>query len=251
MSTLFIRHICILHINYFCTLYLKNVLVTPKMIKNFIFIRKLTRENKCSIEFVEFGFSVKDFMTKQLLLRCDNSGDLYSFTKSNLQAFVSINSSLWHQRLGHPSQPVFKHLISINSISCNKKSLLYFAMLVNLENMLVYLFPCLKLMSCFAFKLYFPMGGYLLYKVRVVLNIVRFFLINLCTLFGCILLEINLMCSQNFITFTPLLNTSFKPTFNISNAIMERNMTTLIFANFVTLMVFTCVCRVLIPPKKW
>ena len=38
---------------------LKNVLHAPKLIKNFIFVRKFTRDNKVSAEFNPFGFSVK------------------------------------------------------------------------------------------------------------------------------------------------------------------------------------------------
>ncbi|KAL4557518.1 hypothetical protein LXL04_035699 [Taraxacum kok-saghyz] len=63
-------------------------------------VRKLTRDNKCTIEFDEFGFSVKDFLTRQTLLRCDSSGDLYPVTNPSPQAFLSVSSSTWHQRLG-------------------------------------------------------------------------------------------------------------------------------------------------------
>ncbi|XP_042756670.2 LOW QUALITY PROTEIN: retrovirus-related Pol polyprotein from transposon RE1 [Lactuca sativa] len=104
----------------FRTLILKNVPITPQIIKNLVSVRQFTRDNKCSIEFDKFGFSVKDFLTKRTLLRCDSTGDLYPVTKPSPQVFLSLSSSLWHQRLGHPSQPVLKQLISSNSISCNK-----------------------------------------------------------------------------------------------------------------------------------
>nr|GEX26617.1 ribonuclease H-like domain-containing protein [Tanacetum cinerariifolium] len=35
------------------------------------------RDNNCTIEFGAFGFSVKDFMTRRVLLRCDSMRDLY------------------------------------------------------------------------------------------------------------------------------------------------------------------------------
>ncbi|GKA23878.1 hybrid signal transduction histidine kinase M [Tanacetum coccineum] len=43
---------------------------------------QFTRDNNCTIEFDAFGFSVKDFLTRHILLRCDSSGDLYPVTRS-------------------------------------------------------------------------------------------------------------------------------------------------------------------------
>ncbi|GJV66894.1 ribonuclease H-like domain-containing protein [Tanacetum coccineum] len=90
-------------------LHLHNVLVTPNIIKNLIFVRQFTKDNNCTIEFDAFGFSVKDFLTRHILFRCDNSGDLYPVTKPSTisAAFVSTSSSTWHQRLGHPGNEVF------------------------------------------------------------------------------------------------------------------------------------------------
>nr|GEW44760.1 puromycin-sensitive aminopeptidase-like isoform X2 [Tanacetum cinerariifolium] len=62
-------------------LHLHNVLVTPNIIKNLISVRQFTRDNNCTIEFDAFGFSVKDYLTRHMLLRCDSSGDLYPVTK--------------------------------------------------------------------------------------------------------------------------------------------------------------------------
>ncbi|GJS79569.1 ribonuclease H-like domain-containing protein [Tanacetum coccineum] len=42
---------------------------------------QFTRDNNCTIEFEAFGFSVKDYLTRHILLRCDSSGDLYPVTK--------------------------------------------------------------------------------------------------------------------------------------------------------------------------
>ncbi|GKA64726.1 ribonuclease H-like domain-containing protein, partial [Tanacetum coccineum] len=101
-------------------LHLNNVLVTPNIVKNLISVRQFVRENKCTIEFDEFGFSVKDFRTRQILLRCDSTGDLYPVTSlSYPQAFL-VGQQTWHQRLGHPGSDVLRSLVSNNLISCNK-----------------------------------------------------------------------------------------------------------------------------------
>ncbi|GJZ78725.1 ribonuclease H-like domain-containing protein [Tanacetum coccineum] len=100
-------------------LYLHNVLVTLNIIKNLIYVRQFTRDNNCTIKFDAFAFSVMDFLTHHILLRCDSSSDLYPVTKpSNIPiAFVSTSSSTWHQHLGHPGDEVLRSLMSRHSIS--------------------------------------------------------------------------------------------------------------------------------------
>ncbi|GKA88036.1 hypothetical protein Tco_0809800 [Tanacetum coccineum] len=50
------------------SLHLNNVLITPHIVKNLIYVRQFVRDNNCTIEFDAFGFSVKDFMTHRVLL---------------------------------------------------------------------------------------------------------------------------------------------------------------------------------------
>ncbi|GJS20511.1 hypothetical protein Tco_0449143 [Tanacetum coccineum] len=58
-------------------------------IGTWILVVSSVNENKCTIEFDEFGFSVKDFWTRQILLRCDSTGDLYPVTSPSYpQAFL-------------------------------------------------------------------------------------------------------------------------------------------------------------------
>lgn len=54
--------------NPYHSLSLKNVLITPNIIKNLISVRSFTKDNSCSVEFVPFGFFVMDLQTKQILL---------------------------------------------------------------------------------------------------------------------------------------------------------------------------------------
>ena len=52
----------------FKSLHLNNVLITPHIVKNLIYVRQFVRDNNCTIEFDAFGFLVKDFMTRWVLL---------------------------------------------------------------------------------------------------------------------------------------------------------------------------------------
>ncbi|GJX89479.1 ribonuclease H-like domain-containing protein [Tanacetum coccineum] len=104
------------------SLHLNNVLITPHIVKNLIYVRQFVRDNNCTIEFDAFGFSVKDYTTRQVLLQCDSTGDLYPVTSpSQVPQVFLVSQHTWHQRLGHPGSEVLRHLVSSNLISCNKE----------------------------------------------------------------------------------------------------------------------------------
>nr|GEU52367.1 ribonuclease H-like domain-containing protein [Tanacetum cinerariifolium] len=71
-------------------LHLYNVLITPNIIKNLVFVREFTKDNKCSIKFDEFGFFVKDYQTCPLFIRCDSTEDLYPFHPTTTEATTLI-----------------------------------------------------------------------------------------------------------------------------------------------------------------
>ncbi|GJZ42405.1 ribonuclease H-like domain-containing protein [Tanacetum coccineum] len=103
------------------TLHLNNVLITPHIVKKLIYVRQFVRDNNCTVEFDTFGFSVKDFMTRRVLLRCDSTGDLYPVTTPSLiPQSLLVSQHTWHQRLRHPISEVLRRLVSNNFISCNK-----------------------------------------------------------------------------------------------------------------------------------
>ncbi|GJY99222.1 ribonuclease H-like domain-containing protein, partial [Tanacetum coccineum] len=83
---------------------------------------QFVRDNNCTIEFDAFGFSIKYFMTRRVLLRCYSTGDLYPVTSPSLipHAFF-VSQHMWHQRLGHPGGEVLRRFVSSNFISCNKE----------------------------------------------------------------------------------------------------------------------------------
>ncbi|GJU40638.1 ribonuclease H-like domain-containing protein [Tanacetum coccineum] len=72
-------------------------------------------DNNVSVEFDAFGFSIKDYETRQLLLRCDSNRDLYPVTNqpsSTPFALLSFSHSTWHRRLGHPDDDVLHGSLS-------------------------------------------------------------------------------------------------------------------------------------------
>ncbi|GJW65054.1 ribonuclease H-like domain-containing protein [Tanacetum coccineum] len=103
-------------------LHLTNVVITPNIVKKLIYVRQFVRDNNCIVEFDAFGFSIKDFMTHRVLLRCDRTGDLYLVTKpSTIPHDFLTNQYTWHQRLRHPGSEVLQRILSGNSISCTKE----------------------------------------------------------------------------------------------------------------------------------
>ena len=80
---------------------LRNVLVTPSLIKNLISVGSLTRDNNVLVEFDPSGFSIKDLRTNQVTFQCNSQGDLYPI---QLPVHLALHAAtatvdLWHQRL--------------------------------------------------------------------------------------------------------------------------------------------------------
>ncbi|GJY63292.1 ribonuclease H-like domain-containing protein [Tanacetum coccineum] len=110
-------------LNPYRPLHLRNVLVTPNIIKNLVSVRKFTTDNKCSIDFDPYGFTIQDYHTCQTLLRCDSTGDLYPLhVAASAFALLTNNHSLWHQRLGHPGDAVIHTLSSRGLVSYIKQN---------------------------------------------------------------------------------------------------------------------------------
>ncbi|GJZ76962.1 ribonuclease H-like domain-containing protein [Tanacetum coccineum] len=79
------------------------------------------------VQFDAFGFSVKDFLTRYILYRCDSSRDLYPVTQPSPipHALLSVSHTTWHQCLRHPDDEVIRSLVSCRYISCNKEKSLH------------------------------------------------------------------------------------------------------------------------------
>jgi len=102
---------------------LNNVLIVPSIVRNLLPVRQFTFDNNCLIEFDALGFSMKDFRTKRVILRCNSDGDLYTIsatTPSTAQALLAASPSLWHQRLGHSGPATISSLRNSHYIACHK-----------------------------------------------------------------------------------------------------------------------------------
>jgi hypothetical protein len=108
------------------SLHLNNVLVSPQLIKNLISVRQFTIENRCSVEFDPYGFSMKDLKTRSVIIRCNSSGPLYPLLSSVLRPLALAvgvpSSTLWHRRLGHLGHEALSSLVSSCAITCNKSA---------------------------------------------------------------------------------------------------------------------------------
>ncbi|GKB89629.1 hypothetical protein Tco_0961901 [Tanacetum coccineum] len=116
-------------------LHLNNVLITPNIVKNVISVRQFVRDNNCTVEFDVFGFSFKDFMTRRILLWCDNTGDLYQVTKPSTLPHAFLTSQYtWHQRLGHQGVRCYNVFFLVIQLRALKRNIPFFVMLVSLAN---------------------------------------------------------------------------------------------------------------------
>jgi hypothetical protein len=105
--------------------YLNNILVAPDIIQNFLSVLKFTIDNSCSMEFDSFGLSVKDLATRNVIVRSNSSGPVYTLHLSTWistpQALTTLAStSTWHHRLDHPGRDIISKLSSTVAIHCNK-----------------------------------------------------------------------------------------------------------------------------------
>jgi hypothetical protein len=58
--------------------YLNNILLAPDMVQSLLSVRRFTTDNWCSMEFDPFGLSVKDLTTKNVIIRSNSTGPLYT-----------------------------------------------------------------------------------------------------------------------------------------------------------------------------
>ncbi|KAI5341615.1 hypothetical protein L3X38_009490 [Prunus dulcis] len=100
------------------SLHLNDVLCVPTIRNNLLSIRRFSKDNHCYFEMDANGFCVKDNKTGKVLLTGSSSGGLYHIhadpTISAKLGFYGERTTqeVWHARLGHPSQAVFRVLFN-------------------------------------------------------------------------------------------------------------------------------------------
>nr|GEV13694.1 ribonuclease H-like domain-containing protein [Tanacetum cinerariifolium] len=78
-----------------------------------------TRDNNCTIEFDAFSFSMKDFLTRHILLRCDSSGDLYPVTKPSILPSTFVSTIVSNLVLTFVTTRVSGQRISLAKVNAN------------------------------------------------------------------------------------------------------------------------------------
>jgi hypothetical protein len=116
--------------------YLNNILLAPDMVQSLISVRHFTTDNWCSMEFDPFGLSVKDLITKNMIVRSNSTGPLYtmclpgSLTPSSSavaaldtvpHALTVVAPTMWYRRLCHPGPDALSSLSQSSFIQCTSK----------------------------------------------------------------------------------------------------------------------------------
>jgi transposase InsO family protein len=97
---------------------LSDVLHVPSLRKNLLSVAQFTRGFNVSITFFHWGYQIRDLQRGVVLFQGLCKNGLYpifpTLSSSSKQAFSSslASSSLWHRRLGHPSNKVLRTLVS-------------------------------------------------------------------------------------------------------------------------------------------
>jgi hypothetical protein len=58
--------------------YLNNILLAPDLVQSLLSVRRFITDNWCSMEFDPFGLSVKDLTTRNVIVRSNSTGPLYT-----------------------------------------------------------------------------------------------------------------------------------------------------------------------------
>jgi hypothetical protein len=124
--------------------YLNNILLAPDMVQSLLSVRRFTTDNWCSMKFDPFGLSVKDLTTKNVIVRSNSTGPLYTMrlpgsltpSSSTVAALAAVPHVLtvvapttWHRRLGHPGPDALSSLSRSSFIHCTNNMI--FVMNVN------------------------------------------------------------------------------------------------------------------------
>jgi hypothetical protein len=120
--------------------YLNNILLALDMVQSLLFVCCFTTNNWCSMEFDPFGLSVKDLTTKNVIVRSNSIGPLYtmrlreSLTPSFSavvtlaavpHALTVVAPTTWHRRLGHPGPNALSNLSRSSFIQVPERNMIF------------------------------------------------------------------------------------------------------------------------------
>lgn len=93
---------------------LKNAFYVPSLNKNLLSVARFTQDNFVCFLFYPTGYKIFDLHSGHLLFQGPCKDGLYpiSVSRPRPPAFSALSSSVWHNRLGHPSSSVLSHLSS-------------------------------------------------------------------------------------------------------------------------------------------
>jgi hypothetical protein len=112
---------------------MNNILLAPDMVQSLLSVCRFTTDNWCSMEFDSFGLFVKDLTTKNVIVRSNSTGLLYTMrlprsltpSSSVVAALAAVPHVLtvvspitWHHRLGHPGPDALSSLSRSSFIQC-------------------------------------------------------------------------------------------------------------------------------------
>jgi hypothetical protein len=121
-------------LNKNAVLALKKILHVPKLAAHLLSVYQLCKDNNCRMIFDEFCFYIQDKVTGQVLFQGMSDNGLYPIPVTHLNKMVSssscptaflgaqISQSLWHQRLGHPSNVITSSMLSKSKVSATADS---------------------------------------------------------------------------------------------------------------------------------
>jgi hypothetical protein len=113
--------------------YLNNILLAPDIVQSLLSVHRLTTNNWCSMKFDPFGLSVNDLTTKNVIVRSNSTGPLYTMhllgsltpSSSAVAALAVVPHTLtvvapttWHRCLDHPGPDALFSLSRSSFIQC-------------------------------------------------------------------------------------------------------------------------------------
>lgn len=89
---------------------LRNVFHVPSLNKNLLSVAKFTRDNLVYFIFYPTGYQIYNLRTGSLLFQGPCKDGLYPLSFASPQALATFSSTIWHNRLGHPSSSVMSRI---------------------------------------------------------------------------------------------------------------------------------------------